>query len=377
MRTDSREEALAPLGFTPFFHQQWLTFIAENADSSADVARVVSVRRGDYLLSNGEGEPRRATLAGRLAGASDASYPCVGDFVVVEWGDATGPGRIEQILERSSLFVRKRPAPSSRPQPIAANVDLAIVVCALSVDDADPDVARRGLNVRRIERYLYAIAQAGVTPLVVINKADLCREARAATDALRGEMRGVDVLAVSARSGLGMDLVEERLAPRTTAVLVGASGVGKSSLTNHLLGREARRAEAIREDDGRGRHTTTGRDLFALPGGALLIDTPGMRELGLWADEDGTLPIAELVDAFARDCRFRDCRHDGEPGCAVAAAVERGELSAPRLEHARKLEREVAWQRARQDAALRSQVKKKSRAISRFARERQRAKGKA
>lgn len=375
MRFHLDGEALASLGFTPFFQQQWLSFIEENADLTADVGRVISVRRGDYLVSSGA-EPRRAILAGRLAADGDASYPCVGDFVVIDGGDATGPGRIEHVFERSSLFVRRRPAPSCRPQPIAANIDLAVVVCALAADDADPDVARRGVNVRRIERYLYAIAQAGVAPLVVVNKADLCSVAAAMTDALRGELRGVEVLAVSARSGAGMELVRARLAPRTTAVLVGASGVGKSSLTNHLLGHEARRAEAIREDDGRGRHTTTGRELLALPGGALLIDTPGMRELGLWADAEGALPVGDLVDAVARDCRFRDCRHDGEPGCAVAAAIARGELSAERLEHARKLEREVARQRVRQDALLRGRERQKSRALSRQVRERLRAKGK-
>jgi ribosome biogenesis GTPase len=375
MRTPLDGEALASLGFTPYFHHQWLTFIDEHPDLGAEVGRVVSVRRGDYLIADGT-EARRAVLAGRLAGDSNATYPCIGDFVLVDWGDAAGPGRVEHVLERTSLFQRKRPSLSSRPQPIAANIDRAIVVCALSSADADPDVARRGVNVRRIERYLCAIAQAGVVPLVVVNKVDLSADAPAAIEALRAELRGVDVLAVSARSGEGMALLEKRLASGTTSVLVGASGVGKSSLTNALLGRERQRAESVREADGRGRHTTTGRELFALPWGGLIIDTPGMRELGLWAEGDGELPVAELVDAFARDCRFRDCRHEAEPGCAVLAALERGDLSAARLDHARKLERELIWQRAREDAALRSREKKKRRAFSRQVRERHRANGK-
>jgi ribosome biogenesis GTPase len=383
MQTDLGEALLA-WGFTPFFHQQFLVWADEHPDLAAEIGRVASVRRGDCLIVNSDISSRRAVLAGRLLRDAEAIRPCVGDFVAVDWNGSAEPGRIEHVFERTSLFQRKRPALSSRPQPIAANIDLAIIVCSLSAGDMDTRAASRGVNVHRIERYLCASAEAGVPALVIVNKADLWRDSNRLMDLvgdIRANVGAVDVLAVSARLGTGLELLAERMPPRTTSVLVGSSGVGKSSLVNGLLGRATQRAATIREADGRGRHTTTARELFALPWGALLIDTPGMRELGLVARrveiESGAHgdPVGRVVGLFAKDCRFRDCRHELEPGCAVRAAVERGDLAEARLDHARKLERELAWQRVRQDAALQSQEKRSLRAFARDLRARQREKG--
>jgi ribosome biogenesis GTPase len=374
--------SLVAWGWTPYFHQQWFAAADENPKlADSEPGRVASVRRGDCLIVSCATEPRRAVLAGRFAQEPDATHVCVGDFVLVDWKSGAGLGRIEQVLLRTSLFQRKSAGPQSRPQPIAANIDLAIVVCALAPDGADARLSQRGVNVRRIERYLAGIAQAGVRPLVAVNKADLRTDASEFADALRAELGGAEIVLVSAHSGAGLEAIEQRLSPGSTAILVGASGVGKSSLTNRLLGRTVQRADSIREDDARGRHTTTQRELFALPGGALLVDTPGMREFGLAADpgEDPGVGRPSTgfadIDGFAAACHFRDCRHQREPGCAVLAALAEGELPAARLEHAQKLERELRWLRERGDAALRSKQRRERRNFSRKVRAVQQKKG--
>ena len=312
------------------------------------VARVLSEARGQFLVSDGQ-ETSRAVLAGRLK--HSATRVCVGDFVAVERATGDELGRIVAALERSSLFQRKAAGGTSEAQLIAANVDLAIVVCALAADDADPHALGHGLNPRRIERYLRAIRDAPARPLVLLNKADLSSSAAQHAERLRAELRGVPVLLASAEQGGGLAELERELLPGMTAVLVGSSGVGKSSLTNRLLYAPVQSVSAVRASDTRGRHTTTGREIFVLPGGALLVDTPGMREFALFADDQtdlGCTGFAE-IDELATACRFRDCRHHGEPGCAVLAAVESGRVDGERLDQAHKFERELAWQRDRHD----------------------------
>ena len=344
-----RRESLQRLGFSAFFQTQFQALLAlGDAPPDARVARVLSESRGQYWVSEGD-EPQRSVLAGRLKHA--ATRICVGDFVLLE-GAAEDPlSRIVHAFERSSLFQRKLPGGSSEPQLIAANVDLAIVVCALSPEDADPHAHTHGLNPRRIERYLRAIRDAPAQALVLLNKADLSPLAAQHEARLRAELRGVPVLLASAEDGAGLAELTEQLGVGTTAVLVGSSGVGKSSLTNRLLQAPVQTVAAVRAADTRGRHTTTGREIFVLPGGGLLIDTPGMREFALFADEETELDSTGFgeIDALAPACRFRDCRHRNEPGCAVLAAVERGSVTADRLEQAHKFERELSWQRDRHD----------------------------
>jgi ribosome biogenesis GTPase len=369
--------ALAGLCWTPYFHQQFLALLDEVADFAGWLPeRVTAEWRGEYQLLGAQGA-RRAVLSGRLQRELvDEQRPCVGDFVLAmptANGDLT---RIEHRFERASTFSRKAAGTTTRPQPIAANIDLAIVVSALAEPDAAAEASRHGINVRRVERYLRAIAEAPAQALVVLSKADLRPDAQAEAEEL-GRQLGQPVLLVSARSGLGMEPLLARLQPGVTAVLVGPSGVGKSSLTNCLLGGEVQRVEAVREFDARGRHTTTHREIFQLPSGGLLIDTPGMRELGLHADEvveDGHTGF-EDIDALALDCRFRDCGHDGEPGCAVQAAAELGRIEPARVEHARKLRREIAWQQARNDARKRAGERKQNRVVTVAARAGQRLKG--
>ena len=361
-------EALARLGFNALFQRQ-LQCLSEQVASATIVGRVFAEARGQYLVSTAD-TSQRAVLAGRLLHAGVRA--CVGDFVLLE-GEPAAQGAIDRIVhvfERTSLFQRIAPGGTSQAQLIAANVDVAIVVCALAADDADPHAQSHGLNPRRIERYLRVIRDAPARALVLINKADLSASAASRAEQLRRELRGVPVILVSAEHGVGLEDLEHQLLPGETAVLVGSSGVGKSSLINRMLGEQAQTVSTVREHDTRGRHTTTGRELFTLPGGALLIDTPGMRELALFADENTDLVGTGFpeIDELSSACRFRDCRHQGEPGCAVLAAVAAGNVAGERLDQAHKFERELAWQRARHDPLKMNEVRAVWRARTRSTR---------
>jgi ribosome biogenesis GTPase len=371
---DVISSSLGELGLTPFFLQQLHALEAREGV----VARVVSERRGEYEVL-GEGGLLRASLSGRLEHVlSDEQRPGVGDWVVVEPADPVG--RVQHVLERQSVLRRAEVGRSSRGQTLAANVDLCCVVAALTGEEQTVHAQRRALNARRIERYLLTARHARVPALVIVNKADLVPEAvaEARLRELSEELPAVRGLLVSARTGRGVPELAAELGTGTTAVLLGSSGVGKSSLVNVLLGAERMEVGAERSDDTRGRHTTTGRQLVRLASGGLLIDTPGMRELALWADADEEAGAADGfadIEELAHDCRFRDCRHQGEPGCAVAAAVEGGTLAAERLDHAHKLERELLHQRTRVDARLRSAVTQEFKARTRSVRALMKRKG--
>jgi ribosome biogenesis GTPase / thiamine phosphate phosphatase len=365
------------LGLTPFLQQQFLATLSELPSALEFVPeRVTKVERGEYSLLGPHGA-RRAVLAGRLLEADDESRPCIGDFVIALPGPPGDLTRIERVLPRSSLFSRKVVGESSRRQAILANVDLAIAVAAFPGQEADQHVLRRGLNPRRLERYLHAAREAPASALIVINKADLRSDAEELARELSGELGHSDVLLVSANTGLGIAELRSRIQPGTTAVLIGSSGVGKSSLTNRLLGNDTQRVVAMRDEDARGRHTTTQRELWLLPGGGLLVDTPGMREFALASGDTLTANSTGFaeIDALAGECRFRDCRHEGEPGCAVRAAVARGEVDEERLRHAHKLEREALYQKMRTDVHTRLAEKQRFKARTRGSREAQRRKG--
>lgn len=369
--------ALAGLGFTPFFHQQFLSLLTEAPAFEGWLPeRVTAEWRGEYQLLGANGS-RRGVLSGKLQHElAEQERPCVGDFVLAMPGAGSDLTRIDHCFSRASVFRRKSAGATARAQAIAANIDVAFVVSAFSDPDADPEAVRHGVNVRRIERYLRAVTEASAEAVVVLSKADLQADAAERAEALSAALGHVEVLPVSAFDGRGIEALTARLSEGVTAVLVGPSGVGKSSLTNRLLGNEVQRVEAVREFDARGRHTTTHRELFALPSGGLLIDTPGMRELGLHAESatPGYTGFDE-IDALAGECRFRDCKHEGEPGCAVQRAVESGQIELQRLEHAKKLEREIAWQASRSDARKRSAEKRQNRVLSVAVREGQRLKG--
>ncbi len=339
------DESLVRLGFSDFFRARVLSS-ALFERGLAVPARVLAEARGRYSVSTGD-EVFAAVLAGHVEHAGE--HAAVGDFVLVA-RPSESLARIVQVLERKSAFRRRAPE-SVLAQTIAANVDLAIVVAAHAADGADDYVRARGLNPRRIERYLRAIRDAPARALVVVNKADQNADFEAHAAALSRELRIASVISTSTESGMGLAELTAELLPGSTAVLVGASGVGKSSLTNALLGRSAQSIGSVRAIDTRGRHTTTARELFTLPNGAMLLDTPGMREFGLFADDgaDSSRTGFAEIDELAPSCRFRDCKHQNEPGCAVLAAVEAGTVRGERLNQAHKLERELAFQRDRHD----------------------------
>ena len=299
-----------------------------------------------YTVETAEGA-RRARVSGTLRQRAESANHrvIVGDWVDLTAGD-TGDSTIVGRYERLGTIQRKVTGEITQRQEIAANVDLLFVVCSLN----------RELNLRRIERYLTGIWTSGARPAVVLNKMDLCEDVAAARAEVESVAGAVPVLTMSAQRELGLDGLRDMLGTGVTGLLVGSSGVGKSSITNRLLGEEVLSAREVREDDDKGRHTTTSRMLLVLPGGGLLIDTPGMREFQLWDGDLGSFEdIAELADA----CRFRDCAHQGELGCAVEAAVRSETLGSARLESYRKLQRELRRVEARKDDQARREEKAK------------------
>jgi ribosome biogenesis GTPase len=298
---------------------------------------------------------RSAVLAGRLrhAAASREDLPAVGDWVAIAAADADGTTTIHLVVPRRSAFLR-RAVYTVEGQVVAANVDVALIATALPDD----------LNLHRLDRYLTLGWESGATPVVVLTKADLSHDVPAAIARVRTSASVPDVLAVSAATGEGIDRLAEYLIRGRTAVLLGSSGVGKSTLVNRLLGETHLRTADVR-DDGRGRHTTTHRELVTLANGALLIDTPGMRELQLWNADTGLDTAFSDIDELAGRCRFRDCGHNGEPGCAVIEAILRGVLAADRLEHWRKLERELAYMAVKQDERAASAARARVRSLTR------------
>jgi ribosome biogenesis GTPase / thiamine phosphate phosphatase len=300
--------------------------------AGCEPARVARVDRGELTVLTAGGERRVHTGAARR----DGTGPAVGDWVAVRAGVAVA------VLPRRTAFVRTAAGRGSAPQVVAANVDLVLVVDSLTGQ----------ARLRRIERYLAVAWSSGAAPVVVLTKADLCPDVPAGVAQVAEHAVGVPVLPVSSVTGVGLDAVRALLPAGCTAAMVGPSGVGKSSLANALAGREVAAVAGIRPD-GRGRHTTTARELHALPGGALLVDTPGMRELSL-ASEDGLDAAFADVTELAAACRFRDCAHRTEPGCAVAAAIDAGELDPARYGAWRRLQSEAHRQELRADARARS-----------------------
>jgi ribosome biogenesis GTPase / thiamine phosphate phosphatase len=292
--------------------------------------------------------------AGRLG---DDDLPAVGDWVVARVLDGERKAVIEAVLPRRSAFTRKEAWRRSVEQVIAANVDTVFVVTAFGHD----------VNARRLERYLTAAWDSGATPAIVVNKSDVAADAAGDLAAVESVAMGVPVHAVSATAGDGLDSLAAYLARGRTVALLGSSGVGKSTLVNRLAGRDVL-ATAETSAGGRGRHTTTHRELVPLPSGALLLDTPGMRELQLWADDAALDTAFADVAELARGCRFSDCSHEHEPGCAVHAALADGSLERERLTSYRKLQRELRALEVRKDARLRAEARKERRRFARSVR---------
>jgi ribosome biogenesis GTPase len=344
----------------------WNAWLAAAYRSCADArdlpGRVLATHRTRLVVALPLGNVVAAPDADmRRAVATDSrARPSTGDWVIVRSTEpSTGPATVRMILPRATTIVRRAPGTAAAPQVLAANVDVALIVVALT----EP------LNLRRLERFLTLAWESDVQPLVVLTKADAVSGAGTVAGmvaAVRAAVPGVETVTVSATDHVGLTILRARLGPGITAVLLGPSGVGKSTLLNRLAGQEVVATGAVRRDGG-GRHTTTRRELHGLPWGALVIDTPGMRELQLWAGHEGLEHTFQDIVTLAGSCRFRDCAHDAEPGCAVRGAVARGALEPQRLASWQKLAREAARAAREHDvhaaAAARARVRSSHRAL--------------
>ena len=329
----------------------WSGFF-EGQLAGGTVGRVASANHGRFLVWTEEGETE-ASVSGSLR-KSKALWPAVGDWVVLREGAAV----IVSVLNRKTKLSRKHPEREVREQVLAANVDVLFIVSGLD----------RDYNERRIERFLVMARESGARPVVLLNKADLAGELGLdLADVVRRTERlspGVTVLALSAKSDHGLDALPAQLKEGETAALIGSSGVGKSTILNRLLGDERQRTNTLSAGNDRGRHTTTTRQLFVMPGGWLLMDLPGLREVQLWASTEDLGDNFEDILALAGGCRFRDCGHGGEPGCAVAAAG----VDAGRLANYLKMQRELAHLERKIDPRLAKEARAKWKAIEKSVR---------
>ena len=342
--------ALEAVGFSP----RWEALFGPHAAEGLVPARVVRSDRGSVLVATSDGVVH-AKPSARLSrsASSSAELPAVGDWVaVLASGDHREAPLIEAVLERTNAITRSDPGGTSGVQVLAANIDVVFVVHPIS---GSP-------NLRRIERELSVAWDSGAVPVVLLSKADLSEDPDAARAAVEAVALGADVIATNALAGEGMQAILTYLSAHRTAVLIGPSGAGKSTIVNSLLGESRQATRAVRVSDGRGMHTTVARELIQMPGGGVLIDTPGLRAFGLTGSEEGIASVFPEIEQLIRSCRFRDCAHNDEPGCAVRAAVDSGSISPERLASYQKLMGEAQLAAAAQtDARIRAEKGRKPR----------------
>lgn len=347
---------LADLGWNSFF----ASYFAEIKQAGLLPARVVEEFKGFYRVRSAQAE-YLAETAGKLQhlAISREDLPAVGDWVAIMARPEEGRARIEHTLPRRTKLSRKVAGREMSEQIVATNLDTVFVVSALN----------REFNLRRIERYLTIVRDSGARPVILLNKADLCPDTAARVADVDSIALGTPVHLVSALEKTGLAAVREYVVRGTTAAFVGSSGVGKSTIINGLAD-TALPVQAVREHDDRGQHTTTSRQMIFLSGGGMLIDTPGMRELQLWNHEEGAAQAFEDIATLSQGCKFRDCGHRGEPGCAVDAAVQQGALSLERLENYRQLLAELRFQERKMNPEVARQVEEEWKKIHKAMRKR-------
>lgn len=297
------------------------------------VARVISQEKGLYKIVAEYGE-KLAEISGKfhynVKSASD--YPAVGDFVMVDWVDDNSNAVIHTVLDRKSCFVRKAAGNAKQEQIVAANIDIAFLCMSLNND----------FNLRRLERYLSIAWESGATPVIVLTKSDLCKDLDSKLIEVYEIANSVEVSVTSSLEKLGYEYILKFIEEGKTVAFIGSSGVGKSTLINRLLGEERLETNGLRNDD-KGRHTTTHRELLLLPNGGIVIDTPGMREFGMWENSESIDKVFEDIEALTYECKFSNCTHNNEPGCAIQRALNSGELSLERWNSYKKLKLESSY----------------------------------
>ena len=341
------------------WNDYWSRPFAEVAGEGQKPARVLQEQKGSYKLVSEFGEIN-GEVSGRFRHRASGfdSYPSVGDWVAADLMPRENRAVIHALLPRKSKFSRKVAGVVIQEQIVAANFDYVFIVNSLN----------RDFNLRRLERYLTMAWESGAEPVIVLSKKDLSEDAEDKIREVEAITFGVPIIAASAVTGEGTDALRRYLGVGSTVAILGSSGVGKSTLTNLLAGESIMDTGEIREDDSRGRHTTTFRNLVKLPGAGMIIDTPGMRELQLWESESGLQGTFEDVESLSGSCRFRDCSHENEPGCAVIEAVRSGLLPAARLESYRKLKKELRFIEGKQNQSIRMAERKNSKDIAKYRR---------
>ncbi|KYG60619.1 GTPase [Bdellovibrio bacteriovorus] len=332
-------------GWDLFFELQ-----IENKEDELKLARVIGQERDLYRVTFGESTSLLAQVSGRFRhdfAHAPGAFPAVGDWVLCRMEEHQDKALIQKVLDRRTCFYRRDPGQGV--QVVAANVDVVFIVTSLN----------RDLNVNRLDRYLSIAWDSGASPVIVLSKADLVEDAESILHDLENTYIGVPIYAVSVFEPQTCEGLRKYLKPGKTAVLMGSSGVGKSTLTNFFLGEEVLKTQSAREDDDRGRHTTTSRALFRLKEGAVLMDTPGMRQLGLHDQEEGVQELFSDILSLSAQCKFRDCAHNQEPGCAIQNALSNGDLDPDRWESYLKLQKEASYQERRLDPAKMAEEKKR------------------
>ena len=355
-RSINKKEKLSgldSLGWNDFFENAFQSL----SDADLIPGRVIRQLKKTFEIHDGRYQ-HRAVLAGKffVKAGTPLDLPVVGDWVAFRGDSRKGQVMIREVLPRKSQFVRKVALENTKPQVIAANVDLVFIVTGLD----------RDFNLRRIERYLTLSYESGAKPVIVLNKIDLCQNADSVIQEVEAVAMGADVIAVSALADEGIEQLTHHLKKGRTVAFLGSSGVGKSTLVNLLMGRNVMEVREVRENDQRGRHTTTHREMFTLSNGAMIIDTPGLRELQLWGGGENLNQAFSDIEKLAESCRFSDCSHEREPDCAVKHAVEAGEIDEARYASYLKLKKELIYLDQRQDEFGRREIRRQAKVMSKM-----------